>query len=170
MPDFGFSVDLRVLEGLAAISPDIVEREVQAVLEIVAARVEKTVVERTPRGVGGEAGLAGSIHGEVVSYGQGMQAVISTPLEYGEVVELGRRPDKKRPPVAPIALWAIRKLGVSAEEAQGIGFVIARKIGKVGFEGAHMFEKTMQELDGWIMEQLNSIPQRVNERITGALR
>ena len=169
MPDFGFSIDLRVLEGLARLHGGIVEEEVRAVLEIVAARVEKTVVERTPRGVGGEAGLAGSIHGEVVSYGRGLQAVIGTPVEHGEVVEMGRRPDKKRPPVEPIALWAIRKLGVSAEEAKGIGFVIARKIGKEGFEGAHMFDKTMKELDAWIMEQLNAIPQRVNERIGSGL-
>ena len=170
MPDFGFNVDLRVIEGLARLNPGIVEKEVRAVLEIVAARVEKGVVEGTPRGVGGEAGLAGSIHGEVVAYGQGLQAIIGTPIEYGDVVEMGRRPDKTKPPVEPIALWAIRKLGVSPEEAKGIGFVIARKIGKEGFEGAHMFEKTMKELDPWIMEQLNSIAERVNERITHGLR
>lgn len=162
------TVDMgRTLVDLARRYPEIVREESRAVLRVIEQRVESRVVALTPRGVGGQAGLAGSIHGEVVETGGKTLAEIGTPLEYGEVVELGRRPGQRQPPVDPIALWAMRKLGVSAEEAHSVGFVIARKIGREGFPGAHMFQQTIDELDGWIMGQLKLIPRRVQRRIEG---
>ncbi len=159
------TVDLGALQELARVFPEVVREESLAVLELVAARVESAVVAKTPRGVGGEAGLAGSIFGETAATGNSFSAVIGTPLEYGAVVELGRRPGKRQPPIEPIALWARRKLGVSDKEARSVGFLIARKIGREGFEGAHMFERTLNELEPWIMEQLAGIAGRVTRRV-----
>jgi len=158
------AVNLRELERLEKIAPEVVRREMRTVLGAIAARVEKEVVEKTPRGVGAQGGLAGSIHGEVVTIGQGMAAVIGTPIGYGEVVELGRRPGKM-PPLEPIALWAERKLGVSREDSMGVAYLIAQKIAWYGTEGAHMFERTKEELDGWIMQELVSIAARVARRL-----
>lgn len=44
----------------------------------------------------------------------------------------GRRAGARQPPTAPLAEWAERKLGVSPEESRGVGFVIARAIGRRG--------------------------------------
>ena len=54
------------------------------------------------------------------------RGVMGVGERYGGAVEFGRRAGKM-PPVAAIERWASIKLG-----APGAGFVIARKIGKVG--------------------------------------
>ena len=154
------------IQGLVKKYPDVVRAETVAVMDIIVARLEKEVIERTPAGVGGASGLRGSIHGEAVSVaGSSVKGVVGTPLEYGEVIEMGRRPGKGFPPVAPITLWAIRKLGVADKEAKSVGFLIARKIAKEGFEGAHMFQKAWEANERWVMDQLQTIPGRVVNRL-----
>jgi len=165
MTDLTIRVDLgQKLRDLATLYPDTVREESEAVLKLIGMRVEKEVVELTPRGVGAQGGLAGSIH-HVVSMSAGSGKVeIGTPFAYGEVIELGRRPGTM-PPSAPIALWAMRKLGISAKDAPSVGFAIALKIKEKGFEGAHMFERTLDKLDPWIMAQLSTIPERVARKL-----
>lgn len=159
------NVLLTELKDLIRRYPDVVRSESSAVMDVVVRRLESEVVSRTPQGVGGEAGLAGSIFGEVEAGMHRVTGIVGTPLEYGEVVEFGRRPGKRMPPVAPIALWAQRKLGVSADEAESVGFAIARKIAIHGFEGKHMFGKAWEELDNWAMQQFGTIPKRVVARV-----
>lgn len=157
--------NLTELRDLAKRFPGVVLEETERVMDLVVRRLEKEVVEGTPKGVGGAAGLAGSIAGEVVSSGMPVKGVVGTPMEYGIVVELGRRPGRKMPPVGPIALWAQRKLGVSADEAKSVGFVIARSIAVHGFEGAHMFENAWDENERWVQDQLYGIAGRVVRRL-----
>jgi len=151
---------------LARRYPELVRQESRRVMDLIVRRLEKDVVEGTPKGVGGQAGLAGSTQGEVVMFGQSVRGMVGQPLEYGEVVELGRRPGKAMPPVEPIALWARSKLGVPADEAKSVGFAIARKIAEKGFEGAHMFEKAWNRNEAWIQSQLGTIPMRVQRRLS----
>ena len=159
-------LDVDGLLEMARKFPDIVREETTRKLRVITARLEKDVVENTPAGVGGAAGLRGSIAGRVESSGQSIQGIVSTGMPYGEVVEVGRRPGSF-PPVAPIALWAERKLGVFDHEAESVGFLIARKIFKVGTKGAHMFEKAWKKDQPWVLDQvreiLTSVARRVNE-------
>ena len=157
--------DLGAIRKLARDFPDVTREETEPTMHLVVARLEALVVRATPTGVGGEAGLRGSIAGEVARMGKTVMGTVGTPLEYGQVVELGRRPGKAMPPVDPIALWARRKLGVSEEESKGVGFAIARKIAIKGFEGAHMFEKSWKEIEPWAQKQLMGIAARVIKRI-----
>jgi len=159
---------LRELERLAKVAPTETRAEIRSTLKRIASRVEKTVIEKTPRGVGGAAGLAGSIHGEVVAYGDSHMARIGTPLEYGAVIELGRRPGQARPPRGPLILWLQRKIGLPLEEAKRVSYALAVSIGSEGFEGAHMFEKTKAELEFWIDRELQGIPDRIAERMNRA--
>lgn len=163
--ELSFDVNVAQLQKLAARFPEAARAEMIAGLKVVAARTEKTMVEKTPRGVSAQGGLAGSIHGDVVPYGQGYAARIGTPLEYGKVIEMGRRPGKARPPIEPIALWAVRKLGVSRAEARGVAFAIARKIAVKGFPGRFMARDTLKELETWIVEELGRIPARIIARV-----
>lgn len=164
--DINIEYNLTELRKLAKRYPEITLDETEKVLNKVVRRLEKEVVERTPGGVGGDAGLRGSIHGEIVSFGIPMKAQVGTPLEYGEVIEYGRRPGKAMPPVEPIAKWARSILGITdAKEARSVGFAIARKIAVEGFEGAHMFEEAWKENEKWAEDQLRTIPKRVIRRI-----
>ena len=146
--------------------PEVVREETDHVLDIIVPRLEKDVNEKTPKGVGGAAGLAGSIHGEVVSYGASLAGVVGTPLEYGEVVEMGRRPGKRMPPVEALIPWVRSILGITEEKEQrGVAFVIARKISIEGFEGAHMFGETWEKDKRWVQEMLYTIRDRVVKRV-----
>lgn len=159
------SIVIGRIRELARDYPVATRLETEAVLGVITARLEAEVARRTPTGVGGQAGLRGSIHGEVVSLsGTSVAGVVGTPLEYGEVVELGRRPGKF-PPLAPIELWVRRKLGVPDAEARGVAFLVARKIARVGFDGAHMFENSWKSLEHWAMRELQTIPGRVIDRV-----
>ena len=164
---FGFDVTYNIsdLKRLAGEYPDIVREETETVMDIIVRRLEKEVVERTPRGVGGAGGLAGSISGEVVSAGGRVTGIVGTPVEYGVVVELGRRPGKRMPPTAPIALWAQRKLGLTEKEASSAAFAIARNIAAEGFEGAKMFGQAWDDNERWAQDMLYSIPERVVRRL-----
>lgn len=162
----GINWNLTEIRELARRYPEITLDETEKVLDKVVRRLEKEVVERTPAGVGGDAGLRGSIHGEVVSFGMPVKAQVGTPLEYGEVIEHGRRPGKAMPPVEPIARWARSILGITDEkEARSVGFAIARKIAVKGFKGKHMFEKAWKDNEKWVEDQLRTIPERVIRRV-----
>ncbi|HRR40141.1 MAG TPA: hypothetical protein P5244_02795 [Syntrophales bacterium] len=105
------------------------------------------VKERTPEGVMGEenAGLADSIQPEVRKPSTGVIGIVGTPSLYGLVVEKGRRPGRGRPPQGVLLRWIEVKMGVSAETAEKIEPAVRWKIAKKGTEGAHMFEKTLDE-------------------------
>ncbi len=73
---------------------------------------------------------------------------------YAAVIEYGRRPGSRPPPVEPIARWAQRRLRLPYEQAKGIAFGIARSIGRRGLKGRRVltgtptvkkFRKAMQE-------------------------
>ena len=157
--------NITALKELVRDYPHVVQDEGEKVMDLVVRRLESEIVEITPRGVGGLAGLAGSIHGAVVSHGMPIEGVVGTPLEYGIVIEEGRRPGQRMPPVGPIALWAQRKLGVSGKVARSVGFVIARSIGKKGFKGAHMFRKAWERSERWVQDELATIADKVVERL-----
>jgi hypothetical protein len=49
------------------------------------------------------------------------------------------------PPAGSLVRWLEVKLGLDEKTARKIEFVVRRKIGLKGFEGAHMFEKAVTE-------------------------
>lgn len=160
---FNINVDLSDLRRLAKRFPELVEEEATKTMTLIAGALEADVVAKTPRGIGGGSGLAGSIAGEVVRHGTSISTVVGTPFLYGEVVEVGRRPGSM-PPTGPIALWAQKKLGIEEKSATGVAFAIAMKIKKEGTKGAHMFEDTLKARDGWIINELVGIAGRVAKR------
>lgn len=169
MSESVITFDLSGIRELAAQYPAAYKREVVTVLDLVTRRLEGAVAEKTPKGVGGAAGLAGSIFGEVKVLGSTIKGVVGTPFAYAKVIELGRRPGSKMPPIGPIELWAQRKLGLDEETAHSIAFGIARNIAKFGFrghpDGWRMFEKTFNELSPWMEQMLATLPARIAARI-----
>lgn len=161
------------LKNLWAQYPGIAREETRTTLHLIAARMESEVMQRTPAGVGGAAGLRGSIFGEVRGDNNSVRGIWGTPLKYGEVIEFGRKPGKF-PPVGPIELWVRRKLGIT-EDSEGVALAIARAIfrrgfspnGDVGKDGARMFEKAWESCQDWAETQLGLLPGRIVSRAGG---
>lgn len=105
------------------------------------------VKSRTPQGVfGAQGGLLGSIQSEVVGKGTPMvKGVVASAQKYAEVVEKGRSAGKGMPPKGVLVRWLEVKLGLDTKTATRIEYVVRRKIGQKGFEGAHMFERAVTE-------------------------
>ncbi len=160
----GLDETIRAIRRLGIQYPEITQAVTKDVTEEIVMRLESETVSRTPAGVGGAAGLRGSIFGEVRHGRNSVSGIWGSPLKYGEIVELGRRPGKM-PPVAPLALWARRKLGVSAASAGSVGFAIALKIKHHGFQGAHMFENAWAESEDWVRTKIAMIPEKIMRRV-----
>ncbi len=77
--------------------------------------------------------LRRSIASKVTESGPDVEVNIGSNLEYARAWELGRKPGSF-PPVEALARWARLALGVKAEEARSVGFLIARRIFQRGQE------------------------------------
>jgi len=151
------------LRFMAATWPRETLAEIRSVLDLIGARLESEVASRTPAGA--TAALRGSIAGSVsATASEGLVLRVGTPLEYGAPVEFGRAPGRM-PPVAPLVLWADRKLGLSRDEAESVGFSIALKIARQGTEGARMFRDAFEANEEWARARLAEIPAGVLRRI-----
>jgi len=65
-------------------------------------------------------------------------ATIYSPSPYAVPVEVGQRPHW--PPIAPMALWAIRRFSVSDQaQLHSIVYFVSRKIARSGVKGFEMF-------------------------------
>ncbi len=128
--------------------------------------IEREVKERTPVGVGGGAGLRGSIHSIERRTPHTVIGVVGTSMNYAVPVELGTKPHF--PPVAPIKDWVIAKLGVAADKAEGIAWAVAKKIASKGTEGAEMFTTGLNATEPQINRIMHTATARVLERITPA--
>lgn len=143
-----------------------VRREIDAELTELGAMGQRMVVANTPRGVaGGGGGLWGSITTELRGEPLRREMRVFSSLFYAPIREAGRLPGK-RPPTEALVLWVVRKLGIrDRRQARAVAFVIARKIGRVGYEGAFMFRQAVTRLEPLAQQRL----PRLGSRIAGIL-
>lgn len=85
-----------------------------------------------PVGIGGGAGLRGSIEASPVAIGVGeISGAVGTSIGHALPVELGTRPHF--PPLQPLIDWVEYKLGIDEEHGGvGVALKIQRKIGAKG--------------------------------------
>lgn len=81
---------------------------------------------------------------------------VGSPLEYVPVIEYGRKPGGKFPPVDAIRLWVKRKLGVPEKEIDSVAFLVGRHIAKYGTEGVHMFKEGFEAAEPHIINLFNN--------------
>lgn len=80
----------------------------------------------------------GALLSSVLVTGSPISVVVAAP--HAAYIDLGTRPHF--PPVAPLAAWAMRRgLAGTPEEAQRIGFAIAKKIARDGIAPRHFMQK-----------------------------
>lgn len=147
---------------------DAARRRLPAELELGALEgallVQGELMQSLPRGaggVGGGAGLAGSISYDLQRSESGVLASIGTPLPYAEHVEYGTRPH--RPPVQPIQDWVEIKLGVSGERARGVAFAIAQRIAVRGTRAQPVWEPVFTRTQPQLRERVAAAVQRATE-------
>ena len=113
-----------------------VRRSVWVHIVRAASALQGAVVAATPVGV--SSALRGAW--QVVYDEPALTARVVNNMEYALPVELGRR--ASMPPVAPIRLWVVRKLGLSGDEAESAAWGIAKKKARTATPGQHFVERT----------------------------
>lgn len=128
---------------------------------------ERVVKEGTPVGVGGGAGLRGSIAAHLPRrVDNGVIGLVGTSAIHALPVELGTKPHF--PPIAPLELWVQKKLGIEGPEAKGVAFAIAKTIAKRGTKGVKMFEKAFNSTEGSMQQILTDAVRRIADRLSEA--
>ncbi len=106
-------------------------------------KFQELIQGKTPTGVSGDLKKSFLINKPVMR-GQTLEGSVATSLAYGIVIERGRTPGKKAPPVDAIELWVKRVMGIT-KNSRGAAFVVARSIGEEGFEGVFMVEQAFED-------------------------
>ena len=150
----------QALSDALARAPHIVDQELGAFMAVAIDHLATEVRDRTPSAFGH---LRGSIAGTVRHSAGGVLGVVGTPLPYAIPVELGTKPH--RPPMQPLEDWARKKFGVPKREARRIAYLVARKIGREGTQGAFMFKKAFEANEGEITRQFDLALARIVNRI-----
>jgi hypothetical protein len=122
----------------------IIDRQVRLHLTLATTTIVSHVVPLAPKNLGH---LAQSIGARVerVTAGTrvGWTGTVASRLKsvYPLVMERGRAPGSRMPPVEAIAFWAQRKLRLSVVEARRAAFLIARAIARKGIRARRYFER-----------------------------
>ncbi len=136
---FEVTVDASQLnELIKKLDPEQVERRARTAMDESLEYLQHEIVTKASSNTGAfRASVFGEIRGRSLSE---MRGIVASPLAYAVVIEYGRKPGKKMPPIGPIELWARRVLGES-----GLGFVIARAIGRRGLPAHHLFRNAAEK-------------------------
>ena len=167
----GLRMDYDISEVLAFAnqldrSAVIAQQEIEIFMRKALIVLGKHVVDRTPVGV--TANLRGSIAGMMRRTFSGMYGEVFTPSIYGLPVEYGRKAGKM-PPVGPLQLWFVRKLGLQSEEALKAAWALAMHMKANDTEGAHMFEEGFDAAQPLIERLFGEVPERILKRIAGVV-
>lgn len=155
---------IRALRDLWAQAPDVAREEMLRTISEADDLLKREVTELTPVGVGGGGGLKGSIFSSEQVLSDNVIGIVGTSQPYAVPVELGTKPHF--PPVAPLIDWVQAKLGVSAEEAPGVAFLVARKISVHGTDGQFMFKKAFDANEAQIEAMFGDAVIRITERLS----
>lgn len=97
---------------------------------------------------------------EVEDQAGSLAVVLFNQRPHAAVIERGRRPGARRPPTKALVPWVRRKLKVSASEALGIAFVVARKIGERGIPGKFVMARARGAVIKLILDEIHGSLQR----------
>jgi hypothetical protein len=82
-------------------------------------------------------------------------AFLFNEAPYAGVIEYGRRPGARMPPLAPIAQWAQRRLGLSEGDARAAAYLIARAIARRGLKARMILNASIKELGDMAAEEIS---------------
>lgn len=155
--------NLPQLEALWQHAPELTRAVLTASMTEAVFLLEREVIERTPEGIGGAAGLRGGIAAVPPSLsldtpGDVIGLVVGTAA-HTLPIELGTKPHFV--PIQPLQDWVEYKLGLEGKEAKSVAFAISRKIGKDGTEGKFMFRDAFAQNEDQVKQILETAVQRI---------
>ncbi|PCJ88608.1 MAG: hypothetical protein COA54_02505 [Thiotrichaceae bacterium] len=145
-------------------APEITREETKQELTTILLFLEREIKEDTPVGVGGSAGLRGSISHDLRGTTQDtLRGRVFSPLAHAQAVEYGTKPHL--PPFTALMDWVEAKLGITdPDEVIGVSIAIALKIKHHGTKGAHMFENNFSKHQQRVTRQLGGSIDRAVAR------
>lgn len=160
--------NLPQLQDLWARSPEITERELGRSMTEAVFLLEREVLERTPEGIGGTAGLKGGIaaippaapsgiSGEVIGLVIG-SAAHTVPIEMGTKPHFA--------PIRPLQDWVEYKLGLEGAEAKSVAYAIRQTIARKGTEGKFMFRDAFAANEQQVEQILLAALPRIVQELT----
>ena len=148
-------------------SPTVIHREITTAMGSAVQYVESRVKAFASEivGVTGNyaAGWANEVSSEDVTSVVGR--VYSTIKSvYPAVIEFGRRPGARRPPVSALIEWVVSKWGAENEnEARSKAFILARSIGRKGIKARPILLKAWNAAKGNVTQAFDRAIQRITE-------
>lgn len=111
------------------------------------------ISDKAPVGVSGSLAqsFASDVHGEVL---ESLTGRVFSDLPHAIVIDQGREPGSRMPPVEALMTWVRRVLNVGGDEKEvrQVAFLVARAIGKKGIKARHFVDKGVEastaELEG----------------------
>lgn len=157
---------LDALQRGFAQAPDMTRRELLGAMTQGTLLVEREAKEAMPKVTGM---TAGSIASDAFSTPVGVMGVVGSSQPSASFVELGTKPHpvSKEGRVA-LESWVRAKLGVSAKEAPGVAYLVARKIARKGTKAQRPFENALAATQGQVLRMLEDAAGRVAAHLVGA--
>jgi len=123
-------------------------------------KVKNAIQENiTAKGITFQGSLRRSVQVNQATWDKG---VVGVGEKYGSVVEAGRRPGGKMPPVKAIERWAEIKLN-----AKGAGFVIAKKIQRQGTKAQPFVEPAFRSEAQYVVDQFGIAANMIMSQMAG---
>jgi hypothetical protein len=93
-------------------------------------------------------------------------AVLYNASRQAPIIEKGRRPGSKMPPLSVIKAYAIRKLGLSETEAKLARYPIARAIARRGLRARHVLRNALKDIGDVVIAE---VKREISAALRGAL-
>lgn len=106
-----------------------------------------------------------SVGQDAFSTATGALGVVGSAQPTALFVELGTRPHM--PPVEPLISWVQQRLGVSAQDAKRVAFLVARKIARVGTPPQLIFKKALDRNSGQVRGIFENTAARLAQMLAG---
>lgn len=155
MANDGFMIEIQGLDQLVAKAAEAGDEMTALLLEAMIRstdRVKQQIQDNiTSKGITNTGNLSGSVDVVEVSPERG---VVGVGEDYGAYVEFGT--DPHWPPVDAIERWAQTKLGVP-----GLGFIIARKISKVGTKAQPYVRPAFESEQDFVLQQFAEVGEKI---------
>jgi len=147
-------------------APELAQHGLRAGVMEASLFLQREAQENAPVGIGGGAGLKGSIMAQPPAVrADNVIGSVGTSIAHAIPVELGTKPHF--PPVTPLAEWARHTLGIPEPEAESVGFLIARAIAKRGTKGTRFMARTFERNAQAAREILDKHVRRILAKLKG---
>lgn len=138
-------------------APDLTQREMLVAMTEATLLLQREAVEAMPRGATGL--TRQSITSDAWSVPAGVLGVVGSTQPSALYVELGTKPHM--PPIAPLVPWVRQVLGVAADRAERVAYLVARKIARKGTAAQKPFERTAQANAGQVVAMFENAAARI---------